>query len=137
MKQRCLNPCHPAWGHYGGRGITVCKRWRNSFKAFFADMGQRSSPKHSIDRYPDNDGNYEPRNCRWATQLQQSANRRQRYRRKTAQFNMRITAAFKRMVETAAAAERRSLASLIEKLLADHCREHGFREDAPKKGRRS
>jgi hypothetical protein len=58
-------------------------------------------------------------------------------REKTVQFNMRMTPAFKRMAEAAAAADRRPLASLIEKLLADYCREHGFREEEPKKGRRS
>jgi hypothetical protein len=58
-------------------------------------------------------------------------------REKTLQFNMRMTPAFKAMVEKAAAADRRSVASLIEKLLADHCRENGFREETAKKGRRS
>jgi hypothetical protein len=58
-------------------------------------------------------------------------------REKIVQFNMRMTPTFKRMVESAAAADRRSLASLIEKLLADYCRDHGFQEEQPKKGRRS
>lgn len=74
--QRCTNPKCKAWKNYGARGITICGEWRNSFEAFFARVGVRPSPKHSIDRYPDNDGNYEPGNVRWATIQEQSRNRR-------------------------------------------------------------
>ncbi len=74
MLQRCLNPNNPAFKDYGGRGITVCERWRNSFEAFLSDVGRRPSPKHSLDRYPDKDGNYEPGNVRWATAKQQMRN---------------------------------------------------------------
>lgn len=76
MIQRCHNPNCDAFESYGGRGITVCERWRNSFENFFADVGQPPSPRHSLDRFPNNDGNYEPGNVRWATPREQLLNRR-------------------------------------------------------------
>lgn len=72
MKQRCHNPKHRAFGRYGGRGITVCARWKDSFENFLADMGERP-PAKSIDRI-NNNGNYEPGNCRWKTQGEQRRN---------------------------------------------------------------
>jgi hypothetical protein len=73
MKRRCLNPNSADFAEYGARGIGVCERWRNSFSAFFDDMGPKPTPTHSIDRIDGRKG-YEPGNCRWATKREQSAN---------------------------------------------------------------
>lgn len=75
IKQRCTNPNHPRYADYGGRGITLCKRWLGSFEAFLADMGERPSPDHSVDRKNNNRG-YSPSNCRWATYTEQARNSR-------------------------------------------------------------
>lgn len=75
MVQRCTNPRNTAFANYGGRGITVCDRWRTSFEAFLADVGERPSRSHSIDRI-DNDRAYERGNVRWASRLVQSNNQR-------------------------------------------------------------
>lgn len=82
MKQRCFDSAVHHYKYYGGRGITVCDRWLNSFENFYADMGDKPSPDHSIDR-KNNYGNYEPSNCRWATATDQMHNRRVNHRNTT------------------------------------------------------
>jgi hypothetical protein len=79
MKGRCLSVTHRDFGNYGGRGIAICERWRDSFPAFYEDIGPRPSKRHSVDRI-DNDGHYEPGNCRWATQSEQNNNQRRTIR---------------------------------------------------------
>jgi len=74
MKQRCFYPKHKNFKYWGGRGITVCERWL-VFENFYADMGDKPEGK-SLDRYPNNDGNYEPGNVRWASPDEQANNRR-------------------------------------------------------------
>lgn len=75
MITRCTNANRRSWKDYGGRGIRVCERWIESFENFLADVGPRPSKDHSLDRYPNTNGNYEPGNVRWATIEQQSRNR--------------------------------------------------------------
>lgn len=75
IKSRCNYIKHKAYPRYGGRGIKVCDRWLNSYENFLSDMGRAPSQKHSIDRFPNNDGNYEPGNCRWATNDEQANNK--------------------------------------------------------------
>lgn len=73
MKQRCLNPNITQYARYGGRGITVCKKWVDSFEAFYKDVGEPPTTKHTLDRI-DNEKGYEPKNVRWATRKEQSNN---------------------------------------------------------------
>jgi len=66
---------HSKYRYYGGSGISICERWLNSFENFLADMGPRPSPTHSLDRYPNRYGDYQPGNVRWADRNEQFANR--------------------------------------------------------------
>ena len=77
MKERCLSPKHKSYSRYGGRGIKVCDRWLHGdgelggFECFLVDIGRKPTTRHSLDRFPNNDGNYEPGNVRWATPSEQ------------------------------------------------------------------
>jgi hypothetical protein len=77
MKARCYNKNNPRYEDYGDRGIKVCDTWKVSFRYFIKDMGPKANQKLTLERM-DNDGNYEPNNCKWATQREQRTNKRKR-----------------------------------------------------------
>lgn len=92
MIQRCENPKIPSFHNYGGRGIKVCDRWK-VFENFYADMGERPGPMYSLDRI-NNDGNYEPGNCRWATPREQMLNTRRSIAKRARALGVRIMTGF-------------------------------------------
>lgn len=95
MKSRCFNPKATGYADYGGRGITVCERWCDSFEAFLADIGPRPCGM-TLDRYPDVNGNYEPGNCRWATAVEQGDNTRAARRLKLPDGEINLSEAARR-----------------------------------------
>lgn len=76
IKKRCYLKSRSDYKYYGGKGIRMDAKWRSDFAAFYASVGPRPSPNHTLDRHPNNDGNYEPGNVRWATRTEQTRNRR-------------------------------------------------------------
>lgn len=89
-RNRCYSPNNRKYPLYGGRGISMCDRWRLSFENFIADMGRKPTPQHSLDRI-NRAGNYEPENCRWATIIEQNNNRC--FNRHLNYLGMRVTVA--------------------------------------------
>lgn len=80
MRYRCSKKTDVSYPLYGAKGVSVCARWQNSFADFLADVGPKPTPKHTLDRYPNRKGNYEPGNVRWATRSEQELNK-DRYQR--------------------------------------------------------
>lgn len=95
MIQRCTNPHHKSFDRYGGRGVTICQEWRDSFEAFAVHVGEPPSMDHSIDRIENSRG-YEPGNVRWATPTTQSRNRRGRHMVTVGGESMPLSAAVER-----------------------------------------
>lgn len=117
MIRRCTQPNHKSYKNYGGRGISVCSRWASSFERFLEDMGPRPSAKHSIDRI-DNDGNYEPENCRWADAKTQARNSRKVRRVTVSSEEMTLKEACKRAgLKYGTVASRMSRGQTVEEAL--------------------
>lgn len=126
MRNRCKNPRNERYFRYGGRGISVCDRW-GDFAVFLADMGPRPSLDHTIDRI-DNDGNYEPCNCRWMTRREQNSNQRHT-RRLTAFGRTQSMSAWAREIGITRESLRDRIAKgmPIEDAISQRPKGHGFR----------
>lgn len=97
MLSRCYNKKSVKYMYYGGRGITICDRWKENFPSFLEDMGNKPSKSHTLDRI-DNDGNYEKSNCRWVTMTHQNRNTRSKkgiYLANSGKYRAVITANYK------------------------------------------
>lgn len=116
MIQRCTNQHSKSWPNYGGCGIAVYDRWRNSFDDFLADVGPRPSPSHSLD-HRDNDGHYEPGNVRWATPQEQAQNTRRYTGAPSTRYQVRHSADQMAAWQAAAQADGRELQNWIRRTL--------------------
>lgn len=124
MRRRCTDKKDPHYPDYGGRGISVCDRWQ-VFENFLSDMGQRPEGK-TLDRFPDNNGNYEPGNCRWATPKEQANNRRLRVDSIALIAVHAETGVEERFESIAAARKAGHIDSGIRKSLACGIKHHGY-----------
>ncbi|MDA7436479.1 hypothetical protein N8654_02215 [Synechococcus sp. AH-601-B19] len=129
MKQRCLRTTHKSYHRYGGRGISVCQRWLDSFWNFVEDMGPKPSPLHSIER-EDNDGNYTPDNCVWATKAEQTASQSVHGPAKGFAFGFRRTDRPMRFIRTRPTGTYQVHISLISGGNTISCNSHKRLEDA-------
>jgi hypothetical protein len=132
MIQRCTNPKATSYEYYGGRGITICNRWRygeggsSGAECFLADMGHRPEGL-TLDRR-NGDGNYEPSNCYWATWKEQNSNREKRpgLRSFLAPIGVRLPPATKKALESAAKDDSRPVAALAQKIITDWLKANGY-----------
>lgn len=128
MIQRCTNPKARGYARYGGRGISVCLDWAESFQPFFQYVGLRPSPHHSLDRFPNPDGNYEPGNVRWATAKEQARNKSTNIRVRVGELDLTVSEWSERtgLLESTIRErlKRGWEASVAVSLPADQCRPH-------------